>query len=589
MSTGKAFRVLGPFEALHDGTTVDLGGRKPAQLLALLVIQANEVVSTDRLVEDLWSGDAPRTARKSLQVHISRLRRELGDGVIETRPLGYVLRIDPREVDAVVFKELVDRACEHLTDDEPEASSRLLADALALWRGRALEGMDDIPTARAYAGRLEDLRLAAVELRLDSELALGRHTTVAGELERLVGEHPLREGFRRQLIIALYRSGRQADALNAYRDARRFLVTELGVEPGPELRGLESAVLRHDPALLVPPRSPRGVTARRWKGAAVLAVVVATVATAAAAVALRSDAASPEVVPNSLVRVDSSDNAISAVTRVGRDPDELAAGDGAVWVVNRRDRTVSRVAYSGGIDTIGGITFADHVAVQSNDVWVSSFDKASVARIDGDNGQVVETVGIPSKHAEGLTVGGGFLWITNPSPVRAEGVETVSRLDLQTHEVASTIRVGKTPIFAAFGYGGVWVSNYDDGTVSAITPGTTHARTIRVGRGPLGIATGYGSVWVVCYWDRLLVRIDPTTLKVVARMRIGAGPLGVAAGAGGVWVTNRDSRTVLRIDPGRNRVVATIRFPAPTSPTGVAVGGGAAWVTARRCDSPPCF
>jgi serine/threonine-protein kinase len=294
-------------------------------------------------------------------------------------------------------------------------------------------------------------------------------------------------------------------------------------------------------------------------------------------------------VPDSLLRIDPETNAVDQVTRIGRDPDQLAFGGNAVWVVNQRDRTVTRVRLTGEQDTIGGVPYADKVVVDGDDVWVSSFDRASVAHIDARTAELVESIGIESRHAEGLTVGGGFLWITNPATVRGQGTETVSRFDLRSREVVSTIAVGKTPIFTTFGLGSVWVSNYDDDTVSVIRPGSARAETIRVADGPLGIATGYGSVWVVCYWKRQLVRIDPATQRIVARIGIGEGPLSVATGAGGVWVTNRDSRTVSRIDPRSNRVVAEVRIPAPASPRGVVTGGDAVWVSVYRCPHAPCF
>jgi len=186
----------------------------------------------------------------------------------------------------------------------------------------------------------------------------------------------------------------------------------------------------------------------------------------------------PVAVPNSLVKIDPATNAVVQVTPVGRDPDQLAYAAGGVWVVNRRDRTLTRVRKSQKVNTIGGVPYADHVAIDGDDVWVSSFDKSSVARIDGNTAELVESIGIPFRHAEGLTVGGGFLWITNPATVRGQGTETVSRFDLRSRKVVSTIPVGATPIFTTFAFGSVWVSNYDDSTVSVISPGSASAETI---------------------------------------------------------------------------------------------------------------
>lgn len=586
-----AFHVLGSFDVLVDGQSVDLGGRKPAELLAILVVNANTVVTTERLVDELWGDDKPRTARKTIQVHVSRLRRSLGAGILETASRGYVLRIGPEQIDATVFERRLEEARGRIAEGDPAEAAQLLRAGLGLWRGHALAGMEDVPSVALSAARLEDLRLAAVELRVEADLACGRHQAVVGELEALVGEHPYREGFRRQLILALYRSGRQAEALAAYRAARTTMAADLGIEPGPELRQLEAAVLRQDPSLAPPGVATRAATTRRTL--VLVGAIIVVLGVIGLGAALRStdetSKAQPMAVPDALVRIDPRRDAIVQVTPVGRDPDQLAYATGSVWVVNHRDRTLTRVSDSGDVNTIGGVPYADHIAVVGDDVWVSSFDRASVARIDGKTAELVESIGIPSRHAEGLAVGGGYLWITNPSVTRGQGRETISRFDLRSRKVVSTIRVGKTPIFTTFGFGSVWVSNYDDNTISVISPGSDRAETIDVCNGPLGITAGFDSIWVVCYWDQRVVRIDPTTRREVGWVWVGSGPLSVSAGEGGVWVTNRDSRDVYRIDPETNEVVAKISVPAPASPRGVATGNGAVWVSLNECQESPCF
>jgi YVTN family beta-propeller protein len=554
-------------------------------------------VSVDRLIDELWGEEPPRTARKSLQVHISRLRRELGDGVLETRPRGYALRLERDQVDLYRFEDLLARGRTALENDDPEEAAAVLREALALWRGDPLAGLESEPFAQPAAARLHDLRLEAVEVEIDAELALGRHAAVVGKLERLVLEEPFREAFRRQLMLALYRSGRQADALAVYQAARRTLQDELGIEPGPELRELEAAVLQHDPSLAPPvprrgwPDARRPVLVPGIVLAALAGVVGIYVAIRATGGSASPEPAPPAMFANSIMKIDTQTNKVARVIRVGRDPDAVAVGAGAVWVVNRRDRTVSKVNGSGAVETVGGVPFADHLAIDGDNVWVSSFDRSTVARIDARTGEVVESLGVPSRHAEGLAIGGGYLWITNPATVRGQGVETVSRVDLSSGKVISRIAVGRTPIFNTFGEGALWVANYDDDAVSVIRPGSRSAETIALGGGcgPLGIATGFGSVWVVCYWDRRLVRIDARTRRIVTRVPIGSGSLGVAAGGGSVWVTNRDSRGVTRIDPRSNKVVATIRMPVPLSPFGIAAGNRGVWFSVRRCAHAPCL
>jgi DNA-binding SARP family transcriptional activator len=228
--------------------SLELGGAKPRSLLAILLLHANQVLSTDRLIDELWGASPPATAAKSLQVMVSKLRKRLGDDRLATHPPGYVLRVEPAALDLARFEQLVGEA----RQAAPESAARKLRQALALWRGPALADLAYESFAQAEIARLEELRLAALDQRIDADLATGRHAELVGELEALVAQHPLRERLRCQLMLALYRSGRQAEALDAYRSARRELSEELGLEPSEELKRLEQAILRQDPALDLP-------------------------------------------------------------------------------------------------------------------------------------------------------------------------------------------------------------------------------------------------------------------------------------------------------------------------------------------------
>ena len=238
------FHILGPLEVVERGRVVPLGGSRQRALLALLLTRANEVVSADRLIDELWP-EPPQNAANALQYHVSQLRKSLGPDSIVTRAPGYVLEVGPNALDLLRFERLVadaERAA-------PTAAAELLREALALWRGPALADVADEPFAQVEVPRLEELRVRALELRLEADLARGRHADVVGEIEVLVREHPLRERFRAALMRALYGAGRHAEALEAYRDARRTFVEELGIEPSPALQELERAMLRHDPEL----------------------------------------------------------------------------------------------------------------------------------------------------------------------------------------------------------------------------------------------------------------------------------------------------------------------------------------------------
>lgn len=237
------FRILGPLDVADDRLeSIPIAGQKQRALLAILLLRANEVVSRERLVEELWGEQPPKTATASLQNSISQLRKLLGPGRLVTKPPGYVLRVEADELDLHRFERAL-REARELAPDERAAA---LEQALALWRGPALADFEFESFAQTEARRLEELRLAALENRIDAELERGRAAEVAGELEALVAEHPQRERLRGQLMLALYGSGRQADALRAYQETRRMLVDELGVDPSPQLQELHAQILRQE-------------------------------------------------------------------------------------------------------------------------------------------------------------------------------------------------------------------------------------------------------------------------------------------------------------------------------------------------------
>ena len=261
------FRILGPLEVLgDDGRPLALGGPKQRTLLAVLLLHAGQVASADRLIDELWGEDPPETARSVLHVYVANLRRILeparprraAGGVLQTRPPGYLIHVSPEELDLVRFERLVGEGRAALAAGDPAGAARLLGDALGLWRGPALVDLSLVTSGQGEAVRLEERRLAALEDRIEAELALGRHAELVGELQALVAAHPLRERLHGQLMLALYRSGRQADALAAFQRARDRLVEELGIDPSRALQERERAILAQDPDLAppVPVRHP---------------------------------------------------------------------------------------------------------------------------------------------------------------------------------------------------------------------------------------------------------------------------------------------------------------------------------------------
>lgn len=240
------FRILGQLEVMDGDRPVVLTGARTRALLVLLLTSANKVVSVDRLIAELWGTQPPRSTANALQFHISRLRKALAPAeVIATRESGYAIQVEPEQLDLLRFERFLVEA----QDAQPDQAARILREALALWRGPALADLEPEPSARAEIGRLEELRLVALEQRINADLALGRRAEVVAELETLTREHPYRETLRAQLMLALYGSGRQAESLAVYRNTRQLLVDELGIEPGPAIQQLEQAILRQDPEL----------------------------------------------------------------------------------------------------------------------------------------------------------------------------------------------------------------------------------------------------------------------------------------------------------------------------------------------------
>jgi predicted ATPase/class 3 adenylate cyclase/DNA-binding winged helix-turn-helix (wHTH) protein len=250
------FRILGPLEVLDEGRAVALGGAKQRALLALFLVHAGETLTTDRLIDELWGEHPPANAAKTVQMQVSRLRKALaagpGGGLIVTRERGYELRLDPDQLDSHQFERLTDEGTSELAAGRPEPAAEALERALSLWRDAPLADLAYERFAQGEIARLEDLRAGALEQLIEAKLALGRHSEVIAQLEPLIAEYPYRERLRAQLMLALYRCERQADALQAYQEARRQLVEELGIEPGERLRELERAILAQDKALVAP-------------------------------------------------------------------------------------------------------------------------------------------------------------------------------------------------------------------------------------------------------------------------------------------------------------------------------------------------
>jgi DNA-binding SARP family transcriptional activator len=255
------FRILGPLEVLEAGRSIPLGGPRQRAVLAVLLLHANEVVSSERLIDELWAEEPPKTAEATLRVYISHLRKALESGgtaagkrqVLESRAPGYLVRVAADDFDLTRFERLFEQGREALATGDATSAAPRLREALAFWRGRALADFVYESFAQTPVARLEEMRLAALELRIEADLLLGRHVELVGELEAVVHDHPFREHLCGQLMLALYRSGRQAEALAAYQTARRLLSAQLGIDPSVELQALERSILRQEQTLDLPP------------------------------------------------------------------------------------------------------------------------------------------------------------------------------------------------------------------------------------------------------------------------------------------------------------------------------------------------
>jgi DNA-binding beta-propeller fold protein YncE len=504
---------------------------------------------------------------------VLQLRGTLGRDRLLSRGGGYVLSVEPGELDLEVFEQL-------LREGRASGKPENLRTALALWRGPPLAEFRDDPFAEREIPRLAELRLEALEERIEAELAKGDGGELVGELEALSAEHPLRERFRRQLMLALYRSGRQAEALEVYRDTRQLLTEQLGLEPSPQLREIELAILTHDPSLR--PREihrPLAWRPRRRHAWLVGAALVASAVAAAVAIPLLpSDSSADTVLPNSVAVIDPATGRLVANFPVGIGPTAVVVGGDSIWVANRADRTVSRVdpARRRITQTIGIGTDVRDVAVGDGVLWVAGGYDGTISKLDLVTGAVQETMPVGSESATAIAVGPDSVWVTS-------GATTVLHIDPSTEHVRARVRIVAGPTgIAADQRGHVWVTGLERGVTFILastervydvnpTPGPVFAPIVGpdgrllaiVGAGDSGIrrfgvtsfddntAAGDTSwpspgaidlaldrrgVWVA-HRDGTISLLDNITGGTLKKIKLGGRPTAIAAGAGSVWVT----------------------------------------------------
>jgi YVTN family beta-propeller protein len=593
------FRILGPLEVVERDQPVLLGGPRQRALLAVLLLHRGQVVSTDRLIDEVWGERPPATAAKAVQVNVSSLRKALGDGLLVTRGHGYLLQPELGQVDLDRFEALAAEGRQALGEGDARRAGDRLREALALWRGPPLADFAYEPFAQAATARLEEERLTALEDRIDADLELGRHAALVGELEALVREHPLRERLHAQLMLGLYRSGRQADALEHYQRARRRLIDELGIEPAPELQGLERAILNHDPALDAAHRPLKPAVSGRAGRLLALGGMLLVLAAAAAALEVLGDRggnATPTISSaDSVGLVSPAGTHPKAPFPVGVNPSTVVVGAGAVWVLNADDHTVTRIDLASHAErTYGTNGIPLDLAAGDGSLWVVIGARThgavltgarapfvvptSVLRLDPVTILTLATIPLSQAPPAGpppfyeIAFGPQGLWVINADA-------SVSRIDTATNRVVHTIR-NLHPLAIASGAEGAWVIEGGPTTSVARLSSDGDQVTQRVQVPALSlsgsIALGAGAVWITDPNEGELWRIDPSLGSVERTIPLAPGVSDVAYGAGAVWVTNTQTGTVSRIDPRTNRVTETIRIG--NTPGRLTVGGGGIWV-----------
>ena len=586
-------------------------------MLALLLCHANRVVSREQLVDELMGDQPAGSAERVLHVQISRLRKALDSDEDEprllARPPGYLLRVEAGELDLQEFEKRLAEARRARDRSELARAAVALREAESMWRGRPLADLEFEPFARLEVQRLEELRLLAVEERIDAELALGQPAALVPELESLVDEHPVRERLRGQLMLALYRTGRQAEALARYRAGRSLLVEELALEPGPQLRQLEHAILTQDSSLMLeepdeaflsdaqvspvsgdgprrpaetgpppgPTRPSRPLYGRLLIAAAVL--VLLTIGVAAVITASGDSGRGLSVPPNSLAAIDVRSDRVTGVVPVGSSPGAVAFGSGSLWVANAADQTVSQVdpVAQRTVRTLTLGATPTGIAASRDGIWVvesvGSASSVAVRRIDPR----FDVVGPARRLANVFPGGPGWVAAHGNTVWVAPSSGLLARFDASSGRILRRLDPDASPAGIALADDALWVTDSDANNVTQIDATGLHT-AIAVGNGPTAVAAGAGGVWVADTFDDRVVRIDPSTAAVTTTIRVGRSPSAIAVGDGSVWVANAGDGTVSRIDPAADKVTSTIDVGG--SPRSIGVAGAHVWVSV---DAPP--
>jgi peptide/nickel transport system substrate-binding protein len=579
-SAGIEARVLGPLQTDVGGLSVTLKGERQRACFAALLVARGGVVSREALAQELWGDERPQSERASVQMHVSRLRRALGNGHGDGAVLlpavngGYALG-GPVALDGDRFEAAIAAA----RTQPPEAAAEALSTALALWRGPAYADAGNGPLITAERRRLEDLRREARLTRARLEIALGRPGAAVADLRMLAGDDPLDETVARDLMLALADSGRVADALAQFHALRRRLVDELGIEPGRELRDLYEQLVRRERVVAVEttpaarlsaaPGASAPLPPRRRGGHVTLlaGMALAVVGVAVAAIAWPRD--EPRAWPSTgaIARLDSGTGTVRAVTTVGARPVGIAVLDGETWVATAGDNALVRMR--GGererIPLAGGV---DGLAAGLGALWVVDGAGGTVRRVDPATGRVVATVRVGNGPVA-VTTGAGRVWVLTAGDANLVRLTPDGRVD-------SHVAVGSLPTAVAVARGSVWVADGSAGTVSAVDARTLAPRlTVAVGGQPRALARADGALWAANELDGTLSRIDPAGGRVVATVPIGRGVDTLAGARADLWVGDPAHGAVALVHGPTGAVVR--RIPVHGAVSALAAEGGHAW------------
>jgi YVTN family beta-propeller protein len=574
------FRILGPVAAREDGRDIALGGPKQRALLAILLLHANEAVSRDRLIDGVWGERPPATVAHTLDNYVLRLRKALGDDRLLRRTPGYMLRVEREELDLHRFERLLQEGRERRAHGDALAARTTLGAALDLWRGQALGDLLYQPFGAEESERLEEQRLQAFEERVEADLELGLTTELVPELEALTRKHPFRERLLGQLMVALYRGGRQAEALAAFQVARQRSAEELGLEPSAPLQELQRQILAQDPNLDLPRAKQGGAKRKRSRRRRRVIVVAAAAAAlgASATIGIMLGTGSPGTSSSgsqSSGIVALSSRSGNLVGHVSLDSVATAAASdtGSLWLASASTGAVVRIDPSvpAVVDRVPIGGSPGTLAVGGGAVWVATVPGDTVTRIDPKTGTVTQTIPLGGARAAALAFGGGGLWIADITD------SSLLELDPRAGTVRRTLTLHLRPTALAFGDGVIWAADYEAGSIAEVDlrTGETLA-TVHVGNGPVALATGFGAVWVANSLDSTVSRVDPATGSVTATIPVGTSPNALAVAGDSIWVANQYSPVVSRIDASRNAVVRALSVGGGS--TALAVVGGRIWI-----------